>query len=364
MSCDRIADKLADYITGRLELEERERVTAHLDGCHACRLFRDQAVALYSIDYDVDQAVPPTRVSAASLLCDVVRERKPTSHWYATARVVTALAAVIVLCFSWVPKTGPTPVAPEVVNATLQPISLEVPQLPAEYPENGWLDDPEQAARLAAYTGKPLLTAYSWTVCPRCKAMATRFTSARGVALVRDFIAVRVVFSGELPEALRGYPMRMRWQFMMPAIVITDTDKPGPARFAVGSLDDVSRYIGTWRKTRKQPLLALDRSQFEACRKVLSAIPAQLQTFAYAELLASLDSVIELRDRYRTRFISDATALKQTLTRELDAQVTAIEQGISRGGDQATKELAVGRRLRAKLGDTELGRRLAAVIDD
>ena len=350
MSCDEFELKMADYVTRRLDPEEMADVETHLDQCSGCRSYRDRIHGLYALDLD------ETVVLGAPRYPDLPGSRpRRTRYWWAAA--VAAAAAAVVL-YALLGHGGGSGEDSGEVRVALAPIQLEIPVVPEHYPGPGWIEDRTEAARLASYSGKTLLTTYSYGPCPHCKRMKKRFDSQRGIELVKDFIAHRVTFVATPPDDLKQHKTEIPLRFRMPAVVFSTKEKSSRPLFYLPSLDRLGEHIENWSRERKDSKKPPNSGQFERCLEILRDIPSRLESFDYELLLAALEEIISLEKDHRSRFVQDAKALRSALEKALRVQIKEISLAVAAGGRQKIEGLARARFLRQKLGESALGREL------
>jgi hypothetical protein len=357
MSCREFELKMADHVTERLPDAEAAVVAAHVATCEACRGYGDRIRALYAVV--LDEEAPRPRLRRVDFAAP--RRDRWRVWWKATAALAASLLVLALLLVEFGPGSRP-PEDPD-APARLERIELDVPTVPARYAATGWIADRAVARRQAAYTGKTMISVYRLRGCPISGSMWSRLATDRGVALVRDLVAHDAVFTSRPPQDLGKLDPTEPLPTLMPAIVLTSGEETSPPFFSIESLDRVESCLEYWSRLRKDRRRPLSAEQFRRCRDTFEHVESRLGKFAYESLLDALDTIIALGREHRSRFIDDARALKNTLVERLRAQIASIARDLEAGGERRAEARARAKVLKKKLGTTELGRDLGAVLD-
>jgi len=128
MKCQRVKERLLDYLDGEIPLEERTQIAAHLEGCEGCReeeaAFDHAEEALLGL---AEAEGAPDLMADLHERLDSSRRGRPVLRWAALPLAAAAAAAVLL----WArPQAGPIEPAGRNTPAAVKP-QLEAAPPPA-----------------------------------------------------------------------------------------------------------------------------------------------------------------------------------------------------------------------------------------
>lgn len=348
MNCPDIEAKIADFVAGHLGADERAVVETHLAQCPSCREFCESVRAIYAMPIDELPPIEPT-----TPVIRFVDSRSST--------LKRAAAAVLLLFFGLAigylaGRSRPQEIAGETTREFLPPpaVALAMPRIPAGYPEMKWYRDSEEAVFLSRFTGRAVLTQFTFPECPRCQAMDPWFEDQKTLTRLSRFILLRVAFEAEVPPELAVQSTPASPFLSMPAVTIAlGTVTIGP-KFEISSPNEVESMVTTWEMSNGSRRPPIPRRLFEECIEILSETPYLLRRYEYATALREIDSVIAFGESYTTEFASVAFGVRETIEDALRAQIEDIlrKKDIASERDRA---MAHARFLSDRLADSEIG---------
>jgi hypothetical protein len=127
MTCDETRPLLAEYVSGAMPKQDRERIADHLAGCPACRSECESLRGVYRLLDDC--AAPTVQVDVAALYRETLRREKLRARRWRRLALATALAAGILLLVALIPllrkgtEPDPRDVTPVIVHHHPPPVN-------------------------------------------------------------------------------------------------------------------------------------------------------------------------------------------------------------------------------------------------
>lgn len=356
MNCEHCEAKLADFVVHRLDPKIASAVQSHLARCGPCHEFFERVRALYE--------VPEPFVARPPL---ALRRARPQRSRRVAASVLGVAAAALVL---WVGLERSRPAPPArapLVAAALTPIRLALPELPEPFQPGTWLRSRDEATRLAAYTGLPVLEEYVWEGCPRCKGMEPKLVPEY-LPVLDGFILYRQLANDGLPAELEAAHPDASPGTVYPAIRVT---QPGCATQAAWSVDKlatvedvVADYYASCFLPSGDERAPLAPGLFDWALATLRAVPALVEEGRYAEAFERIAQARGLEEAYRTRFADDARALERKLVGALERRVDELEALAAGSAEERERARALARELREQVGELPIRARLESLSRD
>ncbi len=330
MSCELWEAKLADFATERLDAEIAYEVRRHLEACASCRAFLDGVERLYALD----TALPSSPGPRAARL--ELATRRPFPRRAAAWAVGLAAAAVLVFFAerrgSGADTDVPTAKLLETTTPALLPafaaIRVDLPDLPHAPPGRGWLASREEAQRLADYSGKPLLAQYVIDVCPRCVWVNERLDREDTLALLEEFVCVRVTMRLEEPQAIEGVEPPFGFKASFPAMFVDAGGCRTDPVWAIADWTEIEGVLADYASLCDDALRAdrapLEGALFERTLAEMSSIPELVAAGRYGPALDVLARTKALGETYRTRFVPEAERMYGELSAALAIRIDAL----------------------------------------
>ncbi len=361
MSCRDVRDLVPDHVTERLPADDAGLVEQHLRLCDACRRFADDVRALYALDTSALETVPAPTPRETGAHVWLTERASPAAATRTGLRWAAALLAVALGTWTWLATTGGDDGDGHVDLADALPtIRLDAPDLPAAAPGPGWITSREEAERLVAYTGRPLLEQVVFSLCPRCISVNTLLADRALERRLDGFVRFRRAADDGIPDLLDGRPEAFRYPFVFPAMWVEDGSCRTEPVFEIAGWSGVESVLRSWEDAcPADGPPPLDDATFESALADLRAVPDRVAEARYADALDRLDRVESLGERHGSRLADDARTLRHALLVALDDRVTRLETLAADAPEHAT---AIARPLLAQLAGTDLARRVRALL--
>jgi hypothetical protein len=351
MNCDRMEVLMPDHAIGRLPHEQNSKLESHLESCGACRTYLGHIRELYDVPLPY-MAAPPAALVLPS-------ER--TNRWRPVL-VLAALAATVLVYFNWPREQAPSgEVGVQRVKANLASLSIDLPELPIGSLAADWVNSESEARLLSEYSGKPMLLQYVNADCNRCLGVVRLMEEPECEGLLEEFVCFRSeVQSDAPPSVLEGRAPKGKLMLSLPAMFVRaesfSTD-PSMAISCWGDVEDVvADYASNCDLQGIEILRALEDKQFEEALEQMRGLPDLMEAGSYNQVLASLQSIGGLGERYDTRFAEEAQRMENELMDELEEVVCELESMREDGGEVGVQSMA--QNLMPGLSDTPFAGRV------
>ncbi len=350
MNCQQCERKLGDFAVHRLDPKVAATVQSHLARCSACREFLARVRSLYELPEPFADVAPPARAPLPL----------PRARRAAAVGLGIAAAALLLALLAWraLPRAGASvPHAP----LALTPVRVALPEEPPPYRPGTWMSSREEARRVAAYAGLPVLEEYVWPGCPRCKGVNERLVPEE-MPVLEGLVLCRQMADEGLPAELEAVHPDAARDSVYPALRVVEDGCATPTVWSVGDLETVEDVVAAYYEAcvvpKKDERAALDRELYDWALATLRSVPGLVDEGRYGEAFARIDQARRLEESYRTRFAADARALEASLEAALARRAGELEALAAGSAADRRRARDAARALAAQLGSSPLRERL------
>lgn len=347
MNCQQCERKLGDFAVHRLDPKVAATVQSHLARCSACREFLARVRSLYELPEPFADVAPPARAPLPL----------PRARRAAAVGLGIAAAGLLLALLAWrtLPRSGGS------VPLALTPVRVTLPEEPPPYRPGAWMTSREEARRVAAYAGLPVLEEYVWPGCPRCKGVNERLVPEE-VPVLEGLVLCRQMASEGLPAELEAAHPDAARDSVYPAMRVVEDGCATPTVWSVGDLDMVEDVVAAYYEAcvlpKKDGRAALDLELYDWALATLRSVPELVDEGRFGEAFARIDQARRLEASYRTRFVADARALEASLAAGLERRAGELEALADGSAADRRRARDAARALAAQLASSPLRERL------